>query len=127
MENLQSSLKSTGPLLIPSNIDADIDLSAKNIMYSDLLLHKFNGCVQVRNGALNLNNLTASSDVGSIDLSALYSAPRASDMSFGFGIQARDFNISRFLNLVPAIDSVLPLMRGLGATSASRWILTYRH
>lgn len=114
MENLQSSLESTGPLLIPSNIDADIDLSAKNIMYSDLLLHKFNGCVQVRNGALNLNNLTASSDVGSIDLSALYSAPRANDMSFGFGMQARDFNISRFLNLVPAIDSVLPLMRGLG-------------
>ena len=62
-------------------------------------------------GAVNVNNLRAVSDAGSLDVSALYSAPKASDMKFGFGMMLKDFKIEKFLSLVPAIDSIMPLMR----------------
>ncbi|RAZ95419.1 hypothetical protein DK853_30055, partial [Klebsiella oxytoca] len=80
---------------------------------SDLLFHDFTGHVLASQGALNLHNLAASSDVGSINLSALYSAPSANDLKFGFGMQVNDFNIQRFTHLMPALDSIMPLLNDL--------------
>lgn len=103
----------TGPLLLPSNIDAELHMRANNIIYSDLLLHKFYGDALMANGHLNFHRLTASSDMGSVDLNALYSAPTPDNMQFGFGLRVNDFNIERFLDIVPAIDSLMPLMRDI--------------
>lgn len=102
------------PLLIPNNIDAEIGIRANNVIYSDLLLHNLTGSALVYDGRLNFHNLRAASDIGSVDLSALYSAPSARDMQFGFGMVLRGFNVERFLRLVPAIDSIMPLMRDIG-------------
>ena len=109
-----------GPLLIPTNIDAEISVKANNVIYSDLLLHNLTGSVLSYDGALNLHNLAASSEVGSVDLSALYSAPAVDRMQFGFGLKLNRFNISQFLKLVPAVDSMMPLMRDFaGVVSAN--------
>ncbi|MDE6464151.1 MAG: AsmA family protein [Muribaculaceae bacterium] len=99
------------PILIPTNIDASIRVRANNILYSDLLLDDFSGEVLVYDGAVNLNGLHAASDAGDVSLSALYSAPRSTDIRCGMGLELKGFNIERFLGLVPAIDSIMPLMR----------------
>lgn len=114
IDSINAHIDSVHPVLIPANIDAELILGARNVIYSDLKLKNLTGSILLYKGALNLHQLEASSDVGSIDLSALYSAPKPNDISFGFGMQTRNFNIERFLKLVPAVDSVLPLMRGLG-------------
>lgn len=103
----------SGPVLLPGNVDAEVRLRANNVLYSDLLMHNLSGSALMSNGRLNFHNLTASSDIGSIDLSALYSAPTAKDMQFGFGMVLKGFNIERFLKLVPAVDSIMPLMRDI--------------
>ena len=104
---------SAGPLLVPTNIDANINVAAENILYSDLHLHDLRGDILLFDGGLNLNNLRAESDAGSLSLSALYSAPAPRDMKLGFGLMLNDFKIDKFLNLVPAIDSIMPLMRDI--------------
>ncbi len=104
---------SAGPLLVPTNIDANINVAAENILYSDLHLHDLRGDILMFDGGLNLNNLRAESDAGSLSLSALYSAPAPRDMKLGFGLMLNDFKIDKFLNLVPAIDSIMPLMRDI--------------
>ncbi len=104
----------TGPLLIPTNIDAQIHVIADSIFYSDLRMSGLSGDVLMYNGALNLHDLRCTSDIGSLTLDALYSAPSPRDMKFGFGLDARRFDINRFLRLVPAIDSIMPLMRDFG-------------
>lgn len=109
---VQNAPDSAAPLLIPLNVDAEIKARAANILYSDIVLHDFNGDLLMFDGALNLHNLRGSTELGSISLSALYSAPDPTDLRFGFGMQVNDFNIKRFLHLVPAIDSIMPLMRG---------------
>lgn len=102
-----------GPVLLPGNIDAEMRIRANNIIYSDLLLHDFSGRALMCNGRLNFHDMRASSDIGSVNLSALYSAPRAEELQFGFGMVLKGFNIERFLKLVPAIDSIMPLMRDI--------------
>ena len=102
---------SVGPLLVPTNLDAELRINATNVLYSDLLLRNLRGTALIFDGALNLHDLTAASDVGSVDLSALYSAPSARQMHFGFGLKLNRFNIGHFLRLVPAVDSLMPMMR----------------
>ena len=99
------------PLLIPTNIEGQIRVKARNIIYADLLLHRFRGELNLYDGAVNLNRLRASSDIGSIELSALYSAPKVSDIKFGFGLLVKRFDIDRFMTLIPALDSIMPIMR----------------
>lgn len=104
------------PLLIPSNIDLHLNMRAANVKYSDLTFNDFTGILMAANGALNLHRLAAASEMGSVEMSALYSAPRADDMHFGFGLKVDNFNIGRFTRLVPAIDSIMPMlhdMRGI--------------
>ena len=100
-------------LVIPSNIEADIDVKANNIAYSNLMFRDFKGQLNVYKGAINLEQLTAATNVGAIDLNALYSAPSKEDASFAFGMQIKDFHIKQFLELVPAIDSLMPLLYGI--------------
>lgn len=101
----------TAAILIPGNIDARIKVEASNVLYSDLALNNLKGEVLMYKGAVNLHDIAATSDAGSVSLSALYAAPRASDIHFGFGLDLKRFKIERFLKLVPAVDSIMPLMR----------------
>ncbi len=98
-------------VLIPVNVDGKIKLGASNIMYADLAMRDFAGEILVYDGGVNLHNLGATSDAGGLRLSALYSAPKADDIHFGFGLDLERINIERFLRLVPAIDSIVPVIR----------------
>lgn len=116
--------EATGPLLIPVNIDLSVDAKARNVIYSDLMLHNFSGEVLVRDGALSLRNLRAASSVGSIDFSALYCAPKVSDMKFGMTLDLSDFNIRNFLNLMPSVDSIMPMIGNLGGIISAKVVAT---
>lgn len=107
----EQSSDSLSLLLIPSNIDGTINVKADNVLYSDLELKDFAGKIQVYKGAVNLSGLHAASAMGAVDLSALYSAPKASDVKFGMSLRLKRFKVERFLRLVPAVDSIMPLLR----------------
>lgn len=98
------------PVLIPVNIDANLKIEANRLLYSDVDMQGVGADLLVYDGGVNLHNLTANSDAGNLSLSALYSAPNPHDMQFGFGMQLNDFNIAKFVKMVPAIDSITPLM-----------------
>lgn len=109
-----SEADTIGPLLIPVNLDAEFSMKANTVLYSDFVLHNLAGTMLAYDGAINIHDLSASSDVGAMQLSALYAAPTAKNMRFGFGLKLHGFNIAPFLKLAPAIDSIMPMMRDLG-------------
>ncbi len=100
----------SSPVLIPVNIDANLKIETNHLLYSDLNMSDMGADVLVYNGGVNLHDLKAYSDAGNLSLSAIYSAPKATNMQFGFGLDVKDFNIAKFVRLVPAIDSITPLM-----------------
>lgn len=99
------------PLLIPRNIDLELICRAENLIYSDLLLKHMTGSLLAYDGALNLNRLRAASDVGDLNMSALYMGSSVDSLSFAFGMKLDRFNLNRFLKLVPAVDSMMPVLR----------------
>lgn len=106
----QASTDSAGVLIVPSNLDGNMLVTANNIIYSDLTFRDFKGRLNVYNGAINLERLGASTDVGSVNLNALYSAPSREEASFAFGMNVADLHIRQFLDLFPSLDSIMPLL-----------------
>lgn len=103
----------TGPILIPVNIDATLDVHARKVIYSDLLLDDFAGRLLIYHGMVNLHNLSANTEVGNLNVSALYSAPTADNINFGMAMDLHNFHIARLPQVVPAIDSIVPMMHYL--------------
>lgn len=96
--------------VVPSNMKANIKIKSKNVVYTDIMLHQFNGEILINNSVVNLRNLAAATDIGSLGITALYSAPDKNDIQFGIGMKINDFNIEKMTNLVPAVDSLMPLL-----------------
>lgn len=116
-EDVQASIANaadsteTGPLLIPTNIEATVRMAARNVLYADFIFHNFRGTAEIFDGALNLRNLSARTDIGGIDLTALYQGLTPDSLSFAFGMQVRDFHLGRFMELMPQLDTIMPLLR----------------
>lgn len=103
----------TEPLLLPHNIDARLHIGADNILYSDMVMHRFHGDLLMYDGALNLRNLSAATDIGSIGINGLYSAAARDSLQFGLGMRVDNFMLDKLTSLVPAIDSIMPAMKSL--------------
>ncbi|MDE5841150.1 MAG: AsmA-like C-terminal region-containing protein, partial [Muribaculaceae bacterium] len=116
----------SSPVLIPVNIDANLRVEANHMLYSDFDLKNMSGDLLVYDGAVNLHDIKADSDAGDISVSALYSAPNTENMHLGFGLEVNDFNISKFVSLVPAIDSITPLMHDFSGTIGADLAATCR-
>lgn len=108
--SVQSGADSVAVLVIPSNIEANCAVSADNIIYSDIVFHDFKGNLNIYSGAVNLERMSARTDVGSVSLNALYSAPDKDDASFAFGMKVSDLRIAQFIDLMPSLDSIMPLL-----------------
>ncbi len=110
LDALSKAKLGEAPILIPVNVDANLKIGADNVLYSDLNLKDMGGDILIYDGGVNLHGIKAVSDAGSLSLSALYSAAKPDDIHFGFGMDLKDFNIAKFVKLVPAIDSITPLI-----------------
>lgn len=99
------------PLIIPSNITANLGISARNVIYNDLNMRRCVGQVDVFDGALNIPRLHAATDIGTILFSALYSAPAPDDISMAGTMTLKNVNLRKVLHLVPQIDSLMPLLK----------------
>jgi hypothetical protein len=101
----------TGPFVLPHNINAQFRMRANNILYSDLELSNFRGDLLLYDGAINLRNLSASADVGSVSLNGLYSSANPDSLQFGLGMNIKNFKIEKLYSMIPGIDTLLPAMQ----------------
>lgn len=113
-----------GAVVIPSNIKANLRMTANHILYGDLWFRKFMGQVNVFDGAISLDRLRALTDIGSIDMTALYSAPTARDIHFAAGLQLNRLNLHRVLREMPQIDSLIPMLKEVDGIVDARLAVT---
>ncbi len=115
-EAIQRSIAAQAPdtaraaFLVPSNLNARLNISAENVLYADIWFQKLTGNIGISNGAVHLDRLAGYTPMGSMDLTALYSAPTRDSLRFAAGIVVRDLHLHQFLHMLPEIDSILPLL-----------------
>lgn len=103
-------VKRRSTILLPVNLDASLKIHVDRLLYGDLAMRNVGADVLAYDGALNLTNMKATSSAGDLTFNAFYSAPTASDMRVGFDLEAKEFNIAKLAKLIPALDSITPLM-----------------
>lgn len=107
------TLQNMDLIIIPSNIDAKVNMDVKYGRYAHLTLDRVSGELIAKDRCLQLNNFKALTDAGEIYLDAFYSTRNKHDLSTGFDLELRNIEAAKLVSLIPGTDSLLPMLRSL--------------
>lgn len=107
----QAATADTSAFIVPSNIQANMRVNARRVLYNDIWLKRFSGEISVYDGAINLQKLRGRTDIGSVNLTALYSAPTKEEMKFAAGMRINKLDLHEFMRMMPQFDSIMPLLK----------------
>ncbi|GEM_PF-3583150 len=97
--------------VIPEFLEADINLDLRKMTFNQSRLKSVNGKLIAKNGIFQLNRFKIHTKSGEVDLNAFYAAKKIDDVSVGFDIRMNKFEVADFIEFIPQIDSLLPMMR----------------
>lgn len=100
-------------LVIPKNINLHIGLNVDYGEYANLKLFGLKGDLLARDRCLQLKELTAETDAGRMSMTALYANRGRNDITAGFDLEMHDIQVERLIQLVPSVDSLMPMLRSM--------------
>lgn len=106
-----STQKSTALLVIPANLNADIDLDARNISYTDLNISRLHSDLTMKERCVQITNTTATSNIGEVSFEGFYATRTKKDIQAGFNINFKDITADKAIALMPAVDTIMPLLK----------------
>ena len=98
-------------IVVPANLNADIRLNAKNIRYADLVIEKLSANAIMQERCLQITNTSAESNIGSISFDGFYATRSKKDIKAGFNIQFDDITAEKVIELMPAADTLMPILK----------------
>ena len=98
-------------IVIPSNLNADIRVNAENIRYSDLNIERLTANAVMKERCIQITNTSAVSNVGSIDFDGFYATRTKKDIQSGFNFQFKDITAEKVISLIPAVDTLMPILK----------------
>lgn len=111
-------------ILIPKNIVLDVNLLNKNAYYTDFKLSDLHSSIKMNNGVLNLRDLSGKSADGNLKLDLVYASADRNDIGMGLYLDLRDINVGRFMKLMPGIDTIMPMLKGVDGVINARLAAT---
>jgi hypothetical protein len=97
-------------IVVPANLNADIRLKAENIKYSDLLIERMTPNAIMKERCIQITNTSATSNVGNISFDGFYATRSKKDIKSGFNIQFKDITAEKVVSLMPAVDTLMPII-----------------
>ena len=98
-------------IIIPRNIEAELNMNVKYGIYSSIVLHKASGKVNSKDRCLQIMDFNATTSAGTMDLNAFYRTRSREDLSVGFDMQFTDMDMGEFIRLYPGMDTLLPMLK----------------
>lgn len=98
-------------IVVPSNLNADIHLNAKDISYSDLAIEELKTNIVMKERCLQITNTSATSNIGNIGLEGFYATRSKKDLQTGFNFNFKDITAEKVISLIPAVDSLMPMLK----------------
>ncbi len=101
-------------IVVPGNLNADIRLTAADINYSDLHIDQITANLLMKDRCVQMTNTQAFTNMGKIDLEGFYATRSKKDIKTGFSLNFKDITAEKVINLMPAIDTLMPLLKSFG-------------
>ena len=100
-----------GPYMVPKGIDVSLDTYIKNATLGIDTATDIFGKVQISDGILLLDELTFDTPAARMQLTSMYRTPRKNHLYLGLDYHMLDIEIGELLNMIPDIDSLMPMLR----------------
>ncbi len=104
--NIESSL-----IVIPANINMEVGLDASNVKYSNLNISELKSTLVAKERCVQFTNTLARSEIGNLDFEGFYATRTKKDLKTGFDLHMSDITAEKVIELMPAVDSVIPMLK----------------
>ena len=112
-EDTVSVVDTTVPALIvvPANLIANVRLDASDVKYTDLVADKITSQIVMKERCIQITDTKAQTNMGEISFDAFYSSRSKKDLKAGFNLNFNDITADKVINLMPSIDTIMPLLK----------------
>jgi hypothetical protein len=111
MAEATSSENDSDPFMVPKGIDITLNVNATKSYINNSQLNNLGGTLVCQDGILVLREMGFTNDAGRILLTAIYRPERRNHLYTGVDIHFLDVNISEMLEIVPELDTVVPMLK----------------
>ena len=98
-------------IVVPANLNADISLDARNIIYSDLNISQAKADVIMKERCIQITNTSAATNMGDVTFDGFYSTKSKKDLTAGFSLNLIDITAEKVISLMPSMDTLIPLLK----------------
>ncbi len=103
--------KASALFVVPADINADIKLNAGNISFSDLLINEFKANVVMKERCMQITDSRAVTNMGEAEFEGFYATRTKKNIKTGFNLNLTDVTSEKVIAMMPAIDSLMPLLK----------------
>ncbi|MCF8362340.1 MAG: hypothetical protein K9G70_06915 [Prolixibacteraceae bacterium] len=114
VENAPADTSCSGPYMVPKGIDLTLDTRVQNASFGSDSATDIRGNVHVYEGILLLDEVKLFTPAARMQLTAMYRTPRKNHLFMGLDYHMIDVEISELLNMIPEVDSLMPMLRSFG-------------
>lgn len=98
-------------IIVPADLNADIRLNATDISFSDLHIDSLKADVLMKERCMQIINSTAGTNMGKAEFEGFYSTRTKKDIRTGFNFNLIDVTSEKVIAMMPAIDTIMPLLK----------------
>ena len=99
------------PFLVPTNVNLTLNTQIKKAHLFNQTATNLGGRIYVEDGTLVLEEMGFICNAAKLQLTAMYRTPRRNHIYVGFDYHMLDVNIQELVNMIPQIDSMMPMLR----------------
>lgn len=97
--------------VIPRNIDFELQTDLKKVIFEKMLFENVHGAVDIKNQAIHLEDLSMRALNADMKAVMVYKAGSPRGGYAGFDFKIRNINIAKLVDFVPALDTIVPMLR----------------
>lgn len=109
--NGDSPSEAAEPFLVPTNVNLTLTTQIKKAHLFNQTATNLGGRIYVKDGTLVLEEMGFICNAAKLQLTAMYRTPRRNHIYVGFDYHMLDVNIQELVNMIPQIDSMMPMLR----------------
>jgi hypothetical protein len=99
------------PYMVPQGMDVILRADVRQATMGSDTITNIVGDIRVNDGILLLDGLTFTTPAADMQLTAMYRTPRKNHLYLGLDYHMVDVEISRLLEMIPDIDTLMPMLR----------------
>jgi hypothetical protein len=104
-----TSTESTGPVMVPENMDINVNADLKQVIYSNITLNNVSGALKVANERVSLKNVTADGLGGKMAMSGGYDTSNPDEPKFALKYDLSRLSFQEAFSTVNTFEKLAPI------------------